>query len=149
MYAAKTTVSVATSRAEIEKMLVKFGATAFASSWDQAKACIQFAYAKAHVRFELPLPDINDKKFTHITPWRERAQNARQALFDQEVRRRWRALGLIVKAKIESVNSGVETFEMAFLGHMVATKSGQTVGEVLIPHLLNGNHLQLPPARTG
>lgn len=148
MYASKTAVPVSKSRAEIERMLVKFGATAFASSWDQNKACIQFAYAKSVVRFQLPLPDINDKKFTHITMWRERAQSARQAIFDQEVRRRWRALGLIVKAKIESVNSGVETFETAFLAHLIATKDGETVGEVLIPHLRGGNHLQLPPART-
>lgn len=149
-FAAKTTVPVHQSQSDIERMLVKFGATAFAKSWDTAafKACIQFAYDKAHVRFELPLPDPNDRKFTHVSAFKERAEAPCKAIYDQEVRRRWRSLVLVVKAKIESVNSGIETFETAFLAHMVATKSGQTVGEVVIPHLRGGHHLQLP-ARTG
>jgi hypothetical protein len=148
-FAEKTSVPVERSKSEIERMLVKFGASAFASSWDANKACIQFAYEKAHVRFELPMPDPTSTKFTHVTPYRERAEAARKALYDQDVRRLWRALALIVKAKIESVQSGVETFETAFLAHMVATKNGQTVGEVIIPHLREGRSLPALPARTG
>ena len=47
----------------------------------------------------------------------------------EEVRRRWRALLLVIKAKLESVESGIETFEEAFASQIVLA-NGQTVGAV-------------------
>lgn len=134
-FASKTSVPVERSQSEIQKMLVRFGATAFASSWDQSKACVQFAYKAWHVRFELTLPDPNDRKFTHATAWRERPESIRKAVYDQEVRRLWRALVLIVKAKLEGIESGVETFEAAFLAHVVVPGANETLGNAVIPQL--------------
>ena len=43
-------------------------------------------------------------------------------------RERWRALLLCIKAKLEAVASDIESFEMAFLAHIVLP-DGRTVGE--------------------
>jgi hypothetical protein len=45
---------------------------------------------------------------------------------------RWRALLLVIKAKLESVESNIETFEHAFLAQIVMPND-QTVSEILNP----------------
>jgi hypothetical protein len=52
----------------------------------------------------------------------------------QQRRQRGRALLLVIKAKIESIESGVETFDEAFLANIV-TPGGATVGDWLIPQI--------------
>jgi hypothetical protein len=141
MYASKTAVPIEKSRMEIERMLVRFGATAFGSQWDGTHARIGFTYNTLTVRFEMKLPSKDDERFRMATKFRERAEKARDALHQQEVRRLWRALALIVKAKLESVNSGVSAFESEFLASIVATKGGDTVGDVIIPKILKGGFL--------
>ena len=42
-------------------------------------------------------------------------------------RARWRALGLCIKAKLESIASGIETLDEAFLAHVVLD-DGHTTG---------------------
>lgn len=58
-YAERTTVSTQASRAEIERTLEKYGATAFVSGWDQCQrlTTIMFDVAHRRVRFVLALPD--------------------------------------------------------------------------------------------
>jgi hypothetical protein len=145
-YAQNTRVSIESSRAEIEKRLIKFGATSFASAWDSARgrAEIGFTYEKLHIRFRLQLPDRNEGRFTHVTSKRIRSKDAQEVIYNQEVRRLWRALLLIVKAKIESVNSGVSSVENEFLSYIVANSAGETVGEIVIPRLMTGTGFQLP-----
>ena len=77
----------------------------------------------------MPLPLKNEKRF-HKTAGRNitRSQEAALALWEQEAREKWRALLLCIRAKLESVSSGVETFEQAFLAHMLLP-SGETVSE--------------------
>src|SRR5581483_11540484 len=57
-YAQTTTVDPTASRAEIERLLRRYGATAFASSWDDDTnvAVIGFKMRGRGVRFTLPLP---------------------------------------------------------------------------------------------
>jgi hypothetical protein len=43
-------------------------------------------------------------------------------------RQKWRALLLCIKAKLEAVESKIETFEEAFLAHVVMP-DGKTVGD--------------------
>ncbi len=56
------------------------------------------------------------------------------AWLEQERRRRWRALLLTIKAKLVSVENGIEKFEEAFLAHIVIA-GGQTVGQKALPEL--------------
>jgi hypothetical protein len=72
--------------------------------------------------------------------------------YDQEVRRRWRALGLVIKAKLESVESGIETFESAFMANIVMP-DGKTFGKYAGPAIESaystGKVPLLLPAFTG
>jgi hypothetical protein len=150
-YAANTAVSSEKSKLEIERMLERYGASQYVSGWKNGIAVIGFTYNERMVRFELALPDRQDPKFTKKkNGWTSRPTTAAQALYEQAVRQRWRALCLVIKAKLESVESSIDTFEDAFLSHIV-TPNGQTVGEWLKPQIeeayANGRMPSLLPGR--
>jgi hypothetical protein len=115
-YAAKTTVSTDKTRVEIEKLLRKSGATRIGVLTEPRQAGIVFVLNNLHIKFVLPLPDPKAPKA------------------DQRMRTAWRGLFLCIKAKMESVTSGIETFEESFLAH-VMTPDG-TIYEHLRPRLV-------------
>jgi hypothetical protein len=131
-YAAQTTVASDRSRAEIERTLTRYGASSFAYGWQGQQAMVGFVMHDRHIRFLLPLPDRADRAFT-LTPTR-RQRTAKQATeaYEQAVRQKWRALALIVKAKLEAVESGIVTFEEEFAMHMLLP-DGRTVAEHISP----------------
>jgi len=143
-YAEKTVVPVERSRAEIEQLLARYGADQFISGWDDAKgmAMIRFRASGWMVMFLLPIPSQNDKRFTHQPPrsnsvsgvWTERSKKNALMAWEQETRRVWRALALVIKAKLESVDSGITTFQEEFLAHIVLP-DGSTVGQWASPQL--------------
>jgi hypothetical protein len=47
---------------------------------------------------------------------------------------RWRCLALVIKAKLEAVESGITTFEDEFLAHIMMP-DGQTVGQHVRPNI--------------
>lgn len=131
-YAKDTSVSIESSKAEIERTLRRYGAEQFMSGWDQGKAMIGFVVHGRHVRFVLPLPDRKEYRTTETG--RSRATAAIEKAWEQGQRASWRSLALVIKAKLESVETGIFTFEQEFFPHFVLP-SGQTVGEVMIPQL--------------
>jgi len=64
---------------------------------------------------------------------------------DAEVRRRWRALVLVVKGKLEAVESEIVTFEEEFLAHLVLP-NGQTVGSEVRPMVAQAYETGIMPA---
>lgn len=130
-FASKTKVPVTQSRAEIERALERYGATAFAYFMQERCATIMFEASARRVRFVLPLPEAKE---------------------EQAVRQKWRALLLCIKAKLESVESGIETFEDAFLAHVVLP-DGSCVGENIRPRISeaykSGGMVPLLPAPRG
>jgi hypothetical protein len=130
-YARDTNVSVAGSKAEIERLLQRYGAKEFAHGWKTGKAVIQFGMMNRCVRFVLPLPDKHE--FAK-TPSGRRMRNDADTLraWEQGCRQRWRALTLTIKAKLESVESGIEEFDTAFMGQVVMP-SGRTISEEITP----------------
>ena len=113
-YAAHTKVPVDRSKTEIERTLTRYGADRFAYFVETGKAIIVFEAHDRRLRFDLPLPDGDSVK-------------------DQQTRRqRWRALLLCIKAKLEAVEAKIESFEEAFLAHVVLP-DGKTVGEHALP----------------
>lgn len=135
-YAERTDVSSEKSRAEIESVIRRYGASRFGYGWDNDNAVILFQMGGRQVRFNLPMPDRNSRAFTH-TPTRgiERDAEAREAEYERAVRQRWRALALVIKAKLEAVEAGISTVESEFLAHIVLPASGATVGEWMTPQL--------------
>lgn len=125
------------SRAEIERTLKRYGANAFAYAWEDdgaTIATIAFKMAGRHVRFRLPLPDSRAAEFTRTPTGKERPATAAEAAYEQACRQRWRALALVVKAKLEAVEAGISTVEDEFLASVVLP-SGATVGEWAAPQL--------------
>jgi hypothetical protein len=114
-YASDTSVNVERSKAEIERLLQKYGAKEFAHGWKTGKAVIHFTMMNRCVRFVLPLPGRSE--FAK-TPSGRRTRNDADTLkaWEQGCRQRWRALTLTIKAKLESVESGIEEFDTAFMG---------------------------------
>lgn len=134
-YASATSVSVERSRAEIETLLRKHGATGFAYAWQATNARIEFMMRDRHLRFELTLPNQTDPAFA-LTPGgrRTRRPEDQERAWEQSCRSSWRALLLIIKAKLEAIAIGVSIFEQEFLSFIV-TKDNRTVGEIVIPQL--------------
>ncbi len=120
-FAEGTTVAPEKSRAEIEKMLMRAGATSFAQGWTGSDASISCVLQKRTLRFRVKLPAA--VKWPSEEPKRE-----------QEVRRRWRSLALIIKAKLEALSSEVYTFDEVFLTDIVLPNK-QTVGEWMGPQI--------------
>lgn len=134
-YARDTSVAVAKTEGEIKAIIRRYGATSFASFETDAAAMIAFEMRGRRVVFKLPLPDRNAKQFTE-TPsgkWARTEKQAEQA-WEQACRSKWRALLLCIKAKLESVEAGIETFEDAFLAH-IQMPDGLTVGEHVRPRI--------------
>src|SRR6185503_1277800 len=124
-----TTVDSASSKAEIERTLRRYGADQFASGWDREQAMIAFRMRGRHYRFRLSMPDPTSAEFT-LTPSKRFSRSARDTdrAYEQAVRQRWRALALVIKAKMEAVDSGISTIEDEFLAATLLP-DGQTVGE--------------------
>jgi len=143
-YAANTSVSSYASREEIERTLVRYGATGFLYGWEADRAVISFTIQNRQVRFFLPLPDRSERKFTH-TPAKgqRRTDAAAEAAWEQAVRQRWRALVLIVKAKLEAVEAGIVTLEEEFFAHLVLP-GGRTVFEQAGPAVANAIETETP-----
>lgn len=136
-FAEGTTVSVEKSRAELEKLIVRHGATQFASGWYGNSAMVGFVIGGRGVRFVLQLPDKSDKRYA-MTPARRfmRKPEDRTKAWEQDCRSRWRALVLVIKAKLEAVQVGISTIEDEFLAWTVLPGGdGRTVGEQLRPQL--------------
>jgi hypothetical protein len=91
----------------------KRGADQFMSGQDNDQAVLAFRLNGRHLRFTLPLG---------------------KGLTEQRIRSRWRALLLVIKAKLEAIDIGILTVEDAFLADIVLPDR-QTVAEVMRPQI--------------
>jgi hypothetical protein len=142
-FAANTSVPVERTRQEIEVVLRRYGADQFVSGWEHGRAMLGFRVHDRMVRFELPLPQVGDYK------WKYGASDLqKQKQIAQDERQRWRALLLVIKAKLEAVESKIATFESEFLAHIVMPNN-RTVGEILIPQIANAYATKTMPKLLG
>ena len=136
-YAANTEVSEEKSRGEIEATLRRYGADAFSYGWEENRALIAFRANNRHIRFEISMPDRSDEQFTKYKSrgyWYDRTEASAYNEWQKARKQRWRALALVVKAKLEAVDSGISEFEEEFLAHIVLP-DGTTVGQQIRPHI--------------
>lgn len=127
-YAERTKVPEAQTRNEIERLVLKHAGDNFVVMNGRERAMVGFEMNGRRILFRLPLdPNAGD----------------------QVRRSRWRALMLTIKAKLESIEAGIETFEDAFLAHIMMP-GGQTVGEQVRPGIerayRSGSDVPLLPA---
>lgn len=131
-YAKNTNVSSELSRIEIEKILVRYGAENFAYATTAGKALIGFSLCNRQVKFILPLPKIEDFRLTPTG--RHRTDKSQYDAWEQACRQRWRALKLVIQAKLEAVECGISVFEDEFMANIVLP-GGQTVGDFMKPKI--------------
>lgn len=136
-YAAKTEVSSERSKSEIEATVRRYGATGFFSGWQDNKATIGFVIEERHVRFRMMLPDPEADEFRIYKQGSStflRTPSAKQNLWEQACRQKWRALALVIKAKLEAVDADISTVQDEFLSNIVMA-DGRTVGETIKPQI--------------
>jgi hypothetical protein len=130
-YASETSVSVSQSKMEIERIVERYGAGQFMSGWSAEQAVIAFAMEGRQVRFILPMPSKDEQRFTHHSRGL-RTPEAALKEWEQACRQRWRALALVIKAKLEAVESGISIFEDEFMANIVLP-GGRTVSQEVRP----------------
>lgn len=131
-YASQTNVPVIQSQAEIERTISRYGAENFIFGKRNGKAVIGFELKTRAIKMSMDIPPravfFKDKKGKVLT------ENQAESKRAQRERALWRAMALIVKAKLEAVESGVATIEQEFLAYTVIP-GGQTVAEAIQPRL--------------
>lgn len=133
-YAEKTTVSTEKSRMEIERTIRRYGAKQFMYGWDQNKAIVGFSMLERQIKFSLSMPNENDIAFTLTPNGKPRSETAAGNAWEQACRQRWRALALVIKAKLEAVEAGISIFEDEFMANIVLPGGG-TVSEFMLPQI--------------
>lgn len=132
-YASNTSVSVENTRAEIERTLTRYGADAFMYATEGRSATVMFRMGGKQYKFALVLPDPKSKAFTHHSRGARAPEVARRE-WEQACRSKWRALGLVIKAKLEAVAAEISTVEDEFLAHLLLPNR-ETVGEWIKPRV--------------
>lgn len=125
-YAKGTTVEVARSRAEIDSLLVRNGATSVGILNDTEKslAAVAFVIKGARFRLEIPLPTNADvARLPKPQGWTWKAPAFRETwcanMLAQLHRERWRAVLLLIKSKLEIVRIGLSSVEREFMADLV------------------------------
>jgi hypothetical protein len=137
-------VAVHRSRYELERVLGRYGASDLAFVEVDANASIQFAMRGRYVQLALPLPDPSAARFTHTPTGRPRTVAAQERAYEQALREHWRALLLAVRGKLQSVESGISTFEDEFAGflvpHVLEERNGKPKKPRAVNWLLGSSH---------
>lgn len=134
-YAVQTSVPVERSQREIEQLVTRYGAKRFFRGFEDGRAVVGFEMGGRRVQFDLPLPRAEE-----FATYERRGRQVKstpaqvEAMLLQAERAKWRALCLTVKAKLVSVEAGVETLEEAFLAQILVPSDGRSVrfGELAI-----------------
>jgi hypothetical protein len=129
-YAEGTAVSVEKTVSELTSMIRKAGGAQIAQLDDHDRFVLAFSMSERQVRFTVSFDPPTHQRFAMKRVNQHYSQPAtNQQRIDASAahrRQRMRALLLVVKAKLESVESEVETFEEAFLANVVMS-DGATV----------------------
>jgi hypothetical protein len=132
-YAADTEVPSDRSRAEIERILERYGANSFMYGWQDNRAVIGFEINDRRFRILIPLPNKGGFAVTE-TGRKRTSQDAMRSAYEQATRQRWRAAALWIKAVLEAAESGIITLEEA-LQPFIVLPNGMTAGEWLAPQI--------------
>jgi hypothetical protein len=149
-YAKNTSVPVSKSKNEIEQILLRYGADQFLYGVDLGGRRIIKKYEKRQIKMRLPLPNREEFRYTESRGL-ERHPDDIEKSWEKACRQRWRALCLVIKAKLEAIESGIASFEDEFLAYTMLP-SGDTVGEWAVDKIdkaiESGQMPKLLPART-
>lgn len=133
-----TTVPVEKSQGEIRRLLTDHAASqfAFGEETDSAGvrwAAVSFAHAGHAVRMRVPHKPVDERALRSkvMRATRRTRDEIEREMAEQEGRRIWRVMAWNLKARLVAVDEGVETFEEAFLAHLLDRETGMTIYEQL------------------
>lgn len=128
-YAESTSVSVSRTIGAIQSELQKRGVSEFGYMATESSGGFVFRHNMIPYRFTLRMPRQDERRFTHTPTGMARAKSAAGQLYEAESRRLWRALFLVIKAKLVAVEEGIVEFQDEFLAY-AQLPDGRTAGEV-------------------
>lgn len=133
-FAERTKVPVARTQAKLLSLLKTHGATetGIMESQEQGLSVLLCRLGSRMLRFEVMEPDRSKLRTT--ATGRLRSSGDIDAAVTRERRRRWRVLYLLVRAKLEVIESGDSTVDGEFLSN-VLLPNGQTAGQTWTPAL--------------
>jgi len=123
-YAEGTKVTVESSRGEITGILAKHGVERMGWSSEPLMDQLVFELSGGTYRLTMTKPTITEIRRLYPNAYDEDAKVA------GEWRRRWRANVLLLKAKLEFIESGDTTIERELLPYRVL-KDGKTIEEMI------------------
>lgn len=129
-YAEGTAVTVMSSRGEITGILAKHGCQRFATGTEPNGDTLQFELGGKVFRFFIPKPTPESVRKRDAGNYSYPANVDWVAKAEAEHRRVWRAHVLLIKAKLEFIDSGDTTLEQEFLPYAVLP-DGRTVGDLI------------------
>lgn len=131
---ASTEVTVSRSQEQIRNVLRKHAAARinfgedFAT--DGATIGVEFVHTNTLIRIlakiKTPTAGLVSTKMQRQRSGKTREQVVAE-LTEQEAKRMWRVLHWAIKVRMEAVEEGLESFEQAFLPHIVDPRSGRTL----------------------
>ena len=143
-FAVNTVVSADDSQRDIRRIFKLYGAVRFAFLNENSRAAVVFDLLKRRIRLELPLPDRSEFDLTETG--NKRSAEKGDLAHDKAINQRWRALALVIRAKLEAVEIGITSFEDEFLAFVVLPATNQTFGEWAKPQLDQAiEESRLPP----
>ena len=125
-FARNTSVSLDSSRAELERLLRRAGAEKALSGWDCDTAFVMFVLDGVPIRQKIQMPTKN--QYAKTEQGRDRKKDAVLKAWEQGCRQRMREFVHILKAKLISVSLGIRTVEHEFFAD-ICLPSGKTVFE--------------------
>jgi len=128
-YAKNTSVPIHKTQADIQSTLMRYGADKFGYFQEGSASHIMFEYNRLMITMSVALPEKDE--FSKTPNGRNRSKDQIEREFSQVVKQRWRALLLVVKAKLEAVESGISTVEQEFLA-FIRMPDGKTIGDHVI-----------------
>lgn len=90
-----------------QRTLARYGADQFLYAWDHEKAIVGFCMANRQIKFILEMPDRTDDVFKKTPTGKNRTESQAFKEYEQACRQKWRALSLVIKAKLEAVEAGI------------------------------------------
>lgn len=142
-YADNTQVSSDRSRAEIERTLQRYNTDQFMYGWDQNQAIVGFRMNDRQIKFLLPMPDKSE--YMKTPTGKKRTEKQINTGWEKAGRQQWRALALVIKAKLEAVESGIAVFEDEFMANIVLP-NGSTVSDFMRPQIAASYESGVMPA---
>lgn len=134
-YANETSVTVEKSISDLRTVIRRYGAAEMGVFEGNSAAGLMFTLKGRRIKMTVPIPTLEEIR-VNAAGARMADRQAKQAL-EKATRQRWRALVLCVTAKLEAVESGIETLEQAFMAHLLLA-DGKTMSEVVLPQIESG-----------